>query len=85
LKKAVKYFPNYSTAFTILGETYLAAQQYEDSANAFEKSLAINPYNDMVYSALIGEYEAQGRVAEAEAVQGRLRILNGDTSGEIVN
>lgn len=76
LQKAVKLFPEFSAAWSLLGETRLALQDHNGARQAFEKAIAAEPKYISPYLSLAGLEFEQGRWGEVAQLSSGVIKLN---------
>ncbi len=53
LNESLKYYPQFHTTLTNLGEVHLLKGNHETAADYFEKAIRVNPFNPFVHQRLI--------------------------------
>ena len=84
LKKAIRLNPFPRSIYLVnLGNAYSAARQYEESIEAFKKSIKREPNNFFAYVGLAATYSLMGR--EKEAHEAALEVLKIDPEFSLKN
>lgn len=75
LGRAVTLYPDYPTAYVVLGRLELAERRFEPAAGAFREALAINPFDPTPHAGLAVALRATGRTADAQEAERAARAL----------
>jgi tetratricopeptide (TPR) repeat protein len=75
LGRAIALYPDYPTAYVVLGRLELAERRAEPAAAAFREALAINPFDPMPHAGLALALRALGRPAESQEAERAARGL----------
>jgi tetratricopeptide (TPR) repeat protein len=66
LHKSLKYYPQFATTLTHLGELFYMKKDYAASEEFFQLAVRINPFNPLVHSRLINIYATLGQTKKKE-------------------
>ena len=80
-EKAVKIYDNYPQAYRMLGEVYLAEQDWKKSEDALKKSISLDPKLAAAYVDLGAVYNQQKNYTQAEIELKKGLELSPDAAG----
>lgn len=62
LRTSLRYYPQFTTTLTHLGELYYEQKDYKTAEHFFQQALRINPFHPLVHTRLINIYAALGQM-----------------------
>ncbi len=66
LQTSLRYYPQFTTTLTHLGELYYEQKDYALAENYFQKAVRINPFHPLVHARLIKIYAKSGETQKQE-------------------
>ena len=71
----LRYYPQFPTTLTNMGEIYFLKKNYQDAADYFQQAERINPFNPYVHLRLIRIYSALGWTDKKEQQEKWYRLI----------